>query len=174
LKFPKKTIENVVKLVRWHMFFSDTETITLSAVRRMVRNVGEENIWKLMDVRTCDRIGTGRPKESPYRLRKYHAMIDEAMRNPISVTTLKINGARIMEIGKLTPSPKIGQILHILLEEAIDEPEKNTEDYMEKRTKELSKLADNELKTLGDKAKEKKEAIEEKEIGKIRKKHFVE
>ncbi|MES2059486.1 MAG: CCA tRNA nucleotidyltransferase [Patescibacteria group bacterium] len=174
LKFPKKIIENVVKLVRWHMFFSDTETITLSAVRRMVRNVGEENIWKLMDVRTCDRIGTGRPKESPYRLRKYHSMIEEAMRNPISVTTLKVNGARIMELGNLAPSPKIGQILHILLEEAIDEPEKNTIEYMENRTKELAKLPDAELKKLGDKAKEKKEAIEEKEIGEIRKKHFVE
>ena len=174
LKFPNKIIENVVKLVRWHMFFSDTETITLSAVRRMVRNVGEENIWKLMDVRTCDRIGTGRPKESPYRLRKYHSMIEEAMRNPISVATLKINGEKIMGTTKLTPGPKIGQILHILLEEAIDEPEKNTDEYMEKRAKELAKLPDNELKALGDKAKEKKEEIEEKEIGEIRKRHFVE
>jgi len=174
LKFPNKIIENVVKLVRWHMFFSDTETITLSAVRRMVRNVGEENIWKLMDVRTCDRIGTGRPKESPYRLRKYHSMIEEAMRNPISVATLKINGEKLMEITKLAPGPKIGQILHILLEEAMDEPEKNTEEYMEKKAKELAKLPDNELKALGDKAREKKEEIEEKEIGEIRKRHFVE
>lgn len=174
LKFPKKTIETVIKLVRWHMFFSDTETITLSAVRRMVRNVGEENIWKLMDVRACDRIGTGRPKESPYRLRKYHSMIEEAMRNPISVATLKINGAKVMEITNLEPGPKIGQILHILLEEALDDTSKNAETYMEDRAKELAKLSDNELKKLGDKAKEKKEAIEEAEVGEIRKKHFVE
>jgi hypothetical protein len=46
------------------MFFSDTELITLSAVRRMVVNVGPENIWDLMNVRICDRIGTGRPKDS--------------------------------------------------------------------------------------------------------------
>ena len=31
LKFPKKEIELVEKLVRNHMFFSDTELITLSA-----------------------------------------------------------------------------------------------------------------------------------------------
>jgi hypothetical protein len=45
---------------------------------------------------------------------------------------------------------------------------------MERRTKELVALPDQELKGLGDKAKEKKEEIEEKEIGEIRKKHFVE
>lgn len=173
LKFPKKTIEIVTKLVRWHMFFSDTETITLSAVRRMIRNVGEENIWYLMDVRACDRIGTGRPKESPYRLRVYHSMVEEAMRNPISVTTLKINGARLMEITKLPPGPKIGQILHILLEEALDNADSNTVEHLEARGVELAGLADEELKVLGEKAKEKKEAIEEKEIGDIRSKHHV-
>jgi putative nucleotidyltransferase with HDIG domain len=68
LRFPRETIEKVVKLVRWHMFFSDPEQITLSAVRRMIRNVGEGNIWDLLNLRICDRIGTGRPKEQPFRL----------------------------------------------------------------------------------------------------------
>ena len=173
LKFPKKTIDVVLKLVRWHMFFSDTETITLSAVRRMVRNVGEENIWYLMDVRSCDRIGTGRPKESPYRLRVYHSMVEEAMRNPISVATLKINGARVIELTNIPPSPKIGQILLILLEEALDNAEVNTVEYLEKRALELSKLDEKELKALGEKAKAKKEEIEGSEIEKIRNKHHV-
>jgi putative nucleotidyltransferase with HDIG domain len=34
LKFPRETIESVVNLVRWHMFFSDPDEITLAAVRR--------------------------------------------------------------------------------------------------------------------------------------------
>ncbi|MES2409425.1 MAG: HD domain-containing protein, partial [Patescibacteria group bacterium] len=173
LKFPKKTIDMVVKLVRWHMFFSDTETITLSAVRRMIRNVGEENIWYLMDVRTCDRIGTGRPKESPYRLRVYHSMVEEAMRNPISVSTLKINGARVIEITKIPPGPKIGQILLILLEEALDNADINTVEYLEKRAMELAELDEKELKLFGEKAKAKKEELEGSEIEKIRSRHHV-
>ena len=92
MKFPVKTIEKVTKLIRWHMFFSDTEQITLSAVRRMIVNVGRENIWELMNIRICDRIGTGRPKEDPYRLRKYHSMIEEALRDPVSLSMLKIDG----------------------------------------------------------------------------------
>jgi putative nucleotidyltransferase with HDIG domain len=49
LKFSSEIVEKVVKLVRCHMFFSDTEQITISAVRRMIANVGKENIWDLMD-----------------------------------------------------------------------------------------------------------------------------
>ena len=37
LKFPKKQMDKIVKLVRWHLFFSDTDQMTLSAVRRMVK-----------------------------------------------------------------------------------------------------------------------------------------
>jgi len=173
LKFPKKIIEKVEKMVRWHMFFSDTEMITLSAVRRMIRNVGRENIWDLMNVRITDRVGMGRPKEKPYRLRKYHAMIDEALRDPIDVSMLKIDGNTIMDVNHETPGPKIGFILHALLEEVLEDPKKNTEKYLEKRSKELIKLPLEELKNMALKGKEKKEEENEKEIGDIKKRHWV-
>lgn len=173
LKFSRATIEKVTKLVRWHMFFADTGTITLSAVRRMIVNVGRENIWDLMNLRACDRIGTGRPKENPYRLRKYKSMIEEALRDPISVTMLKIDGKRIMEVGNTSPSPKIGFVLHALLEEVLENPKLNTEEYLTQRTKELLSLPEQELKALAEKGKEKKHEEEQKELGEIRKKHGV-
>ncbi len=173
LKFPKKTIEKVVKLVRYHLFFSDTEKITLSAVRRIVRNVGPENVWDLMKVRFSDRIGMGRPKETPYRLRKYESMIEEAMRAPLSVSMLKIGGNEIMKLLQIQPGPKIGFILHLLLEEVLDEPSKNTKKWLEKRVKELGKLTEKELEKIGKQAKETKEQIEKKEIEEIRKKWWV-
>lgn len=174
LKFSKEITDKVVKLVRWHMFFSDTEQISLSAVRRLVANVGKENVWDLMDIRTCDRIGTGRPKENPYRLRKYHSMIDEVMRDPISVSMLKINGARIMEVIKEAPGPRIGFILHALLEEVLDDPSKNTVEHLEKMAQNMAKLDEVKLKKIGAEAKDKKEEEEEKIIKEIRKKHWVE
>jgi poly(A) polymerase/tRNA nucleotidyltransferase (CCA-adding enzyme) len=173
LKFSRVTIEKVAKLVRWHMFFADTATISLSAVRRMIVNVGKENIWDLMNLRACDRIGTGRPKENPYRLRKYKAMIDEALRDPVSVTMLNIDGKKIMEVGSIGPSPKIGMILNALLEEVLDDPKLNSEEYLVKRTKEFLALPDSDLKKMADQGKEKKEQEEQKELEIIRKKHFV-
>lgn len=173
LKFPKKQIDKITKLVRWHLFFSDTDLITLSAVRRMVRNVGEENIWDLMNLRVSDRIGTGRPKAHPYRLRKYKSMVEEALRDPVSVSMLKIDGKKIMDVTRETPGPKIGFILHALLEEVLDNPKLNNAEYLEEKAKKLIKLSENELKKLGEKGKLKKDTTEEKEIGKVRGRHYV-
>ena len=173
LRYTTKIIEKTTSLVRWHMFFSDTEQITLSAVRRMIVNVGRENIWDLMNMRICDRIGTGRPKEDPYRLRKYHSMIDEALRDPISVGMLKIDGKRIMEITEINPGPKIGYTLHALLEEVLEDPNKNTSEYLENRTKELIVLPEKELEALGKQGKMTKDQADEEEIKKIRGKHYV-
>lgn len=173
LKFPVKLIDTVSKLVRYHLFFSDVDKITLSAVRRIVSNVGPENVWDLMKVRACDRIGMGRPKETPYRLRKYEAMIEEAMRAPVSVGMLKINGAGVMSVTHETPGPRVGWILHALLEGVLDDPNLNTEEYLIKRTSELAKMSDRNLKDIGERGKEKKEEVEAKEVGEIRKRHWV-
>lgn len=173
LKYPKEIIEKVTKLVRWHMFFSDTEQITLSAVRRMIQNVGRENIWDLMNVRICDRIGTGRPKETPYRLRKYKSMVEEALKDPISVGMLKINGGRVIEVTKIPPGPKIGYILHALLEEVLEDPSLNTKEYLEEKAVKLSRLDEKILEKIGEQGKEKKEEIQEENVQEIRKKYWV-
>lgn len=173
LKFSRVTIEKVSKLVRWHMFFADTEMITLSAVRRMIVNVGKENIWDLMNLRACDRIGMGRPKENPYRLRKYKAMIEEALHDPISVKMLKINGEDVMRMNNIPAGPKVGYVLNALMDEVLEDPKLNNSKHLSKRAAELLALPDNELESLAKKGKDKKEETEEKALREIRGKHFV-
>lgn len=173
LKFPNKLADLVVKMVRNHMFFADPDKITLSAVRRVIVNVGPEHIWDLMNLRICDRIGMGRPKEEPYRLRKYESMIEEALRAPTSVGMLKIDGKQIMAVTHETPGPKVGYILNALLEEALENPDINSAEYLEKRALELAKLDEKTLKSLADKGRIKKEEVEEGELKKIRAKYRV-
>lgn len=173
LRFPKEIIDKVVKLVRWHMFFSDTEEISLSAVRRMVRNVSPELIWDLISVRTADRIGTGRPKETPYRLRKYKSMIEQVMRDPISVKQLAIDGQEVMKLTGGKPGPNIGYILEILLSEVLDNPDLNTSAQLEKRVQELHALKPAELAKLGKDARKRNEGEDEKESEKIKEKYKV-
>jgi exodeoxyribonuclease-1 len=78
----------------------------------MIVNVGQENIWDLMNVRICDRIGTGRPKADPYRLRKYKSMVEEALRDPVSVGMLKIDGKKIMEVAKILDLEQRAPFIH--------------------------------------------------------------
>ncbi|MBI5456520.1 CCA tRNA nucleotidyltransferase [Candidatus Kaiserbacteria bacterium] len=172
LRFPKEVQEKAITLIRWHMFFSDPDKITLSAVRRVINRVGTENIKSLLNLRVCDRIGTGRPKEHPFRLRKYMSMVDEAMRDPVSVSMLKIDGSGIMALGE-KPGPRIGWVLHALLEEVLDDPKKNTEEYLKTRTKELLSMGEEQLQKLGERGKERREEEDEAAVRELRQKHHV-
>lgn len=173
LRFSRETIDKVVKLVRWHMFFSDPDQITQSAVRRMITNVGSEHIWDLLNLRICDRIGTGRPKEQPFRFRKYKAMVEQALREPISVAMLKTDGSRLMSKFHVQPGPRIGWSLNALLEEVLEDSTRNTEEYLDARTEVLLALSDKELRELGESGKKRREAEEEAEVQKILEKHHV-
>ncbi len=173
LRVPKEIAEKVNKLVRWHMFFSDTEQISLSAVRRLVRNVSPELVWDLMNTRVADRIGTGRPKETPYRLRKYHSMIEQVMRDPISVKQLVVGGEEVMKLTGTAGGPHVGFILEILLSEVLQDPALNTKEYLEKKVKELFALTPEELAKQGREARQQNAGEEEKEVEKIKEEYKV-
>ena len=173
LKYPKKTTDLVVSLVRNHMFFSDTEQVSLSAVRRLISNVGKDKIWDLVNLRICDRVGTGRPKEEPYRFRKYQSMIEQALQDPISLKMLKIDGALIMSVTQETPGPRIGYILHALFSEVLDDPAKNTTEYLESRALHMKDMPISELKQLAESGKMEIEEKNKEKVHQIRKQFHV-
>ena len=125
-----------------------------------------------MDLRKCDRIGTGRPKEESYRFRKYQSMIEEDLRDPLSVGMLKIDGEKLIKMG-VKPGPAMGFILHALFEEILDDPSLNTEEYLEKRALEMNELPIKELSELGKKGKDRVEEEDQKAIKELREKHKV-
>jgi len=173
LKFSHETIEKVTKLIRWHMFFSDTEQITHSAVRRMIVNVGRENIWDLIDLRICDRVGSGRPKEDPYRLRKYMSIIEEVISDATDVSMLKIGGKDLMEMLHVTPGPVIGQILNILLDKCIEDADINSKDRLLEISKELLHMNPSQLAEMNKIALSHQKQDNDEKIHKIRSKYKV-
>jgi poly(A) polymerase/tRNA nucleotidyltransferase (CCA-adding enzyme) len=173
LRFPKKDIEKIVKLVRYHLFYYNPGEVGESSVRRLLRKVGKENIEELLQVRMADRIGSGVPKAEPYKLRHLRYMIEKVSRDPISVKMLKVDGNDVMEILKIKPGPKVGQILQILLEKVIEDPKKNEENFLKEEIKKLGKLPDEELKRLAKEAREKIEKIEQKRDEMTKRKYWV-
>jgi poly(A) polymerase/tRNA nucleotidyltransferase (CCA-adding enzyme) len=117
LKFPKKIIEKVAKLVRYHLFYYNVGEVGESSVRRLLRKVGPEDIEELLQVRMADRIGSGVPKAEPYKLRHLRYMLEKVSTDPISVKMLKVDGNDVMKILKIGPGPKVGKILTCLLGE---------------------------------------------------------
>jgi len=75
---------------------------------------------------------------------------------------LAVRGEDVMRIAKIEPSLKVGQILAALLEEVLEEPEKNTKEHLEARITELAKLSDKKLAELKESSRKKKEEFEER------------
>ncbi|MFH1769671.1 MAG: CCA tRNA nucleotidyltransferase [Parcubacteria group bacterium] len=173
LKFSKDMTDKIAKLVRWHMFYYDVEKVTESAVRRLVVRIGRENVEDLIKVREADRIGSGVPKAKPYKLRHLQFMIDKVARDPVSPKMLKINGNDLMKLLKIEPSPKIGMIVHALMEEVLDDPKKNTKKCLSDKAKELNDMSEAQLMELKKKGQDKIAEEEEREVGKIKAKHYV-
>lgn len=170
LKFSKKFIKKVALLVKNHMFISDPERLTEAGARRILKRVGKENIPDLINLRIADRLGMGRPKARPYRLRTVEYMIEKVSKDPISVKMLKIDGNDIMKLLEVQPGPKVGAILDVLLAEVIEDPKKNTKEYLRKRVKQLDKENLEQLRKL---AKGKIEEKKEEEDLKTKEKYWV-
>jgi len=157
LKFPNKIVEKVSLLVKNHMFYYNVDEVSEAGVRRLIRRTGKENLKDLMDLRIADRLGSGVPKAKPYKLRHLEYLIEKVSKDPISAKMLKVNGQDIMKILNASPGPKVGAILKVLLSEVIEEPNKNTKKYLEKRVKELNKLSAEDIKKSEKVIEDKKE-----------------
>jgi len=173
LKFPKKDIEKIVKLVRYHLFYYNVDEVSESSVRRLVRQVGPENMEELLQVRMADRIGSGVPKAEPYKLRHLKYVIEKVSQDPISVKMLKVSGNDVMKILSIPPGPKIGQVLDILLGYVLEDPQKNKKEFLEKEIKKMAKLSEKELGLLVRKAKKEREKLETKQEEMTKKKYWV-
>ncbi|MBI2175640.1 MAG: HD domain-containing protein [Parcubacteria group bacterium] len=173
LRFSKEFTERITKLVRFHLFYYNVDEVTESSVRRLIREVGPEDMDALIQVRMADRIGSGVPKAEPYKLRHFRFMVEKLQRDPISVGMLKIDGNDIMQTTGLAPGPKVGQLLNILLDEVLDDPKRNTKAKLTARTKELAPLSEAELAKLARAAKHKALGLEEEAVAQIKKKHYV-
>lgn len=169
LKFPKEISDKIIKMVRYHMFYYNVGEVTESSVRRLIANIGLENVEDLIKVREADRISSGRPKAVPYKLRHLKYIIDKVSHDPISAKMIKVSGEDVMKELNIPPGPKVGLILNSLLAEIIDDPSKNTKESLKKRIHELDKKSPEELKEA---LKRIEKAVEEEEKERM-KKYYV-
>ena len=169
LKFSKEQAENIIKLVRYHMFYYNPEEVTESSVRRLLVRIGKENVEDLLKVREADRIGSGRPKAVPYKLRHLKYIIDKVSDDPISAKMLKVDGKDVMKELGVEPGPKVGLILNSLLAEVVENPSQNVRENLMQRIHDLDKKSPEELR---ESLKKIDDAIEREEEER-RKKYYV-
>ncbi|PIR73837.1 MAG: hypothetical protein COU40_00350 [Candidatus Moranbacteria bacterium CG10_big_fil_rev_8_21_14_0_10_35_21] len=170
LRFSSEIIKKVKLLVDQHMFYYNPEEVGESSVRRLIQKVGLENMKDLIDLRISDRLGSGVLKAKPYKLRHLEYVIEKVSRDAVSVKMLKINGNDLIKELKITPGPKIGAILDVLLAEVIEDASKNNKKALLERAEVLEKENFEKLRQM---AKVKIEEKKEEEDKKIKSKYWV-
>ena len=131
IRFPKKEMEYVCNLIRWHMF-NYTPEWTDSAVRRFIRRVGVDAVADLFDLRIADFHANGLNLGFPPYLDEFKKRIESILEagDAITVRDLKVDGNDVMKIYGIGPSEKVGRVLNELLSVVIDEPQKNEREYL--------------------------------------------
>lgn len=135
LRLSKNELEQLFILVRWHMFTVE-DTQTDKAVRRFIRNVTPQYLEEMIALRRSDRLGSG-AKESSWRWELFKKRLIEVQKQPFSVKDLKVNGLDVMEILKIKPSRKVGEVLDKIFAEVEEKPELNVREILLKKINEL-------------------------------------
>ena len=120
LRFDNETIRRMELLVEWH-------DIPLSAekkrVKRLLQKLSDADILRLLEIKRCDRMAHAPDfRELPSELAEIPLVIDEIRAEDacLSLRTLAIDGADLMALG-LPEGKRIGEMLHALLDEVIEE-----------------------------------------------------
>ena len=120
LRFDNETIRRMKLLVEWH-------DIPLSAekkrVKRLLQKLSDADILRLLEIKRCDRLAHAPDfRELPSELAEIPLVIDEIRAEDacLSLRTLAIDGADLMALG-LPEGKRIGEMLHALLDEVIEE-----------------------------------------------------
>lgn len=130
LKYPNAIIDEVLHLIRHHMF--DYQDIwTDAAVRRFVSRVGLEHVDGLARLRLADTTGMGNGPADPASVLPLIERV-EALRakdQAFSIKDLAIGGHELSGIG-WPKGPSMGLALAELLEAVLDDPELNTRERL--------------------------------------------
>ena len=120
LRFDNETIHRMERLVEWH-------DIPLSAekkrVKRLLQKLSDADILRLLEIKRCDRLAHAPDfREMPPELAEIPSVIDEIRAEDacLSLRTLAIDGSDLMALG-VPEGKKIGEMLHALLDDVIDE-----------------------------------------------------
>lgn len=135
LKLSNKELDQLFRLVRWHMF-TVQETQTDKAVRRFIRNVTLEYIDEMISMRRADRLGSG-AKETSWRWELFKKRIVEVQKQPFAIKDLKIKGDDVMEILKIRPGRRVGEVLEAIFKEVEEKPELNDREILLEKIKKL-------------------------------------
>ena len=132
LRFDNDTVYYVTRLVRYHDYGNQVEP-DMRIVRRAVNKIGEDIFPRLFAVKRADILSQSNylREEKLENLEKWQQLYREIMdrKQCVSLRTLAISGSDLIAAG-MKPGKELGEVLHRLLELVLEEPERNTKEWL--------------------------------------------
>lgn len=132
LKFDNDTIYKVTKIVRFHDYGNSFEP-THKNIRKVIHKMGEDIFPLMFAVKKADILAQSlyQREEKLENLARCQQVYEEvkAAGDCLSLKTLAVTGKDLMEAG-VQPGPRLGEILAQMLEEVLEDPGKNTKEYL--------------------------------------------
>ncbi len=117
--------DHVLKLVHNHMF-ETKDYYTDRAIRRFIQKIGQDLIFKLIDLRIADKKGGAFPNKFKGVIRlKDRIKAELEKKPPFGPKDLAVNGYDLINSG-YPPGPMMGKVLKELVEVVLDDPALNT------------------------------------------------
>lgn len=134
LKFPSKDIREIEHLIANHMFNYDSRW-TDAAIRRFIAKVGVPNIENLITLQKADMISMNVSEESFSILDEFKKRINSILEDECAFTIkdLKIDGNILINELQIPKGPIMGEILRRLLEDVLENPDKNSGVFLKER-----------------------------------------
>ena len=125
LKFDNETIKNVCRLIKWHDLRPEPNE---ASVRKAVHIIGEDLFPLYLEVQRADMMAQSSYKreQKQERLEKVEQIYQKITERGdcVSLKTLAVTGNDLIAAG-IQPGKEIGRILNKLLDEVMENPEKN-------------------------------------------------
>ena len=140
LKAPNALREEVVKLVRWHMFDLKGETRVRKIKKKFVE-LGRDGAQKLILIRDADVHGSGIELgrvDTAERWKRVYAEM-QAENAPFTEKELKCTGQDICRWLNIRPCPRVGEVKRALLMHCACKPRDNEPKMLEKITRDIGK-----------------------------------
>lgn len=132
LKFDNDTCNMVCRLVLNHDYGDNVEP-DLRILRRAVNRIGEDAFPGLFLVKRADILAQSNflRQEKLDRLERWQELYQELKEKGqcVSLKTLAVTGADLIGLG-MKPGKELGDMLDRLLEQVLEEPERNTKEYL--------------------------------------------
>jgi poly(A) polymerase len=104
-----------------------------AALRRVIRDIGEQDWPSLVEISKSDKMGKKTPGELSNKYDVFVQVIDQYLHTTGGKAEVKppLNGNEIMEILGLQPGAEVGRIVRALKEAVLDNPEMTKEEATE-------------------------------------------